>query len=298
MAATLFNRLSVWVPGVAAWVDLPFFDGDFTPPVPVHEGEWIPIPGGAPKPTGLRRTSYATTLNFRYIEDDVRSGLERQDYIWSAFYDSSGNARDVDVALWTDTTAAIDRIMLNASLSGPVRFGASTTEKHRPYSVPLRFLSLGAVGRNSDYPTTHEYELYVYGSTGAGGVPTLSTEDRFQIPMHFADKAQVAGATNLEWQHEATVPGPAASTVRLERVAITGAHRSISASSGSTTLRASNSNYASAGSGINCSVAYNATNNEATGSVDFTAGDTVYLYVTDATGDHSAINAVLYFRVL
>lgn len=226
-----------------------------------------------------------------YFVDDPVTGLELQDTIRAFMIDGSSNGRIMEMAIWTDSDANIARYYRDLNLLEWPEFGDSRTERNRQLSFVLQTANVTRYTAFSDASTPGTdgpYEKYYYGSTvtTTGGETDLISAQQYilTLPMSFGGGIQELPSANINFLQVARVPGPTGATMRLQEVIHSGtADIYTGGGLGDSVMRVSTTDHNSAGNGIDItlnSASYGGTT--ATGSVDFTAGDLIYMYPTTA----------------
>lgn len=292
---TLVNRSALYVQDTTSWIYLPPFGYEANITRNVRQ-EKHDMPFGATI-IQSRVAGWNIDVSGIYKETSPSAGMLFQDALRAAFFDDDLNSRLVDIQCWADSTGSIKRTYRNCQLDGDVEFsraGARTQSIGTfNFSLVSRLTAPYASVTGSITAPEGPYEAYLYN----GNAEAVATVSYNSIDIAFMGAiAEVTGATNTA-THQIEITPNMDRAVRITAIEIINC-AGMFGTTGSTTIRVSSTNYESAGSGIDATVAYNVTKvTPVQGSFTVIAGAKIYVYIT-AAGNHLSPQVRIHTEVL
>lgn len=246
-----------------------------------------PVPFANPQFIYGRKNGIEIAVSALYKGSTLSAALQFEETLNSALFDSGFKPRKIDFCRWYDSDSVVKGIYRSLYCASGPAFDNVRHNKFRSFSFSLQGLdpAVYTTGSAGTKPGASPYELLYPGNTG--GTPAVPLSQIFVISAYFSDLIEVTGAGNVDrMQKIFTMPG--SGTMHIIGLKIAGAEKQ-TGSSGSSTFKVSDANYAGAGNFISASVAYNAVNSAlASGDLEIEGGDDFYLFPT-ATGGHGGV---------
>lgn len=292
---TLINRSALYIQDTTSWVYLPPFNLDADIKRKVHMSV-DDVPFGATN-VQSRIAGWTIDVTGVYKGSSPSAGLLFQDSLRDAFFDSDGLLRLVDIQVWDDSTNSIKRVYRDCQIYGDVDFGrhGGRTASMGTYSFSLISKDTSAYSTVTGGSNAPEgpYEAYLY--NGATGASTVVSYDSIDVQFIGAIDA-AAGAGNVN-THQIEITPNMDRAVRITAIEIINC-AGMFGTTGTTTIRVSDTNYASDGNYIDVSIDYDETKaTPAQGSISIAAQSKIYVYPT-AAGNHLSPQVRLHMEVL
>lgn len=305
---TLINRAAINQPAaVTPWMHLPPYGPRLITVAPIVRASHPPIPLFATGAMGIgkienKQHGYEIDINGRYVFSTPQEGLLWQQNLEEHLRDSVGEAYTLDVCDWFDDSSTVKFIYRNCEVvDGPTFSLGGSRNTARSMDYHMRFISLAPyrydTAANATRPGAGAYEgiLYTTGTPGtppAGGeIVVTITQSTRQVVIDFPGVMDLVTDVNNQVYSQKKIWFHALSAVTVRNLQIIGG---VAPGSGTTTIRGSTTDYASAGSGQDISALAAATTSAAVnaGEITIAANGYLYLYVT-AAGSHEGLQVAV-----
>lgn len=278
----LINRAALYNPTSETWFYLPPFGPLQVEAVPMTARQVYEVPLGGFQEHN-RQYGWEIGISGQFVEDSPLAGLIIRDAFYSALIGGDGNAKTLDLQVYDDGSTTTKQVFRNVTLAEDIEFDSPRSARWGSFQFKLHTPTVAryyTVTGDINAPAG-PYEAFLYnGDVDNMSSITISRSDRSVVVGFPGTITAATDASNADLQQIALTLDPV-KDMQVTGVKIVGAAQY--GSVGSTTVRVSDSSYATAGNGIDASAAYNASSGtRATGSLSITAGSTAYVYVTAA----------------
>lgn len=307
---TLIDRVAMMTVDDSAWLALPPWGLYVPPPRILSSVVFDPIYHYAEGSPGFnssenRQMGFRIPVSGRYVYDTPAEGLAFQWALRNKLRSSDGEAREIDFCRWVDSSETYMEVFRKCEVEEDVDFETLRAgDRAGDYRFVLRSMYAKGFADASDgsLPATNDYEAYYYsgdigGAAGTEAEVTVETRDVGWIPIEFPGLVNaVTNASNLGSRQRSFILS-ADYDVKVLGIQIIAATPVDEDAAGSTIVRASDTSYATAGNGIQATLAAGAMVSASRTAGEFTvsAGSRLYVYIPSggAGGGHGDVMALV-----
>ena len=297
---TLVNRAALFCDDISpTWLHLhPYGPLDITER-PLTSVDHRLVPHFAAGSAGMANVynhqhGWVIDVNGRYVFATPAEGLVWEDSLRNHMRNSStGAARDVEILAWLDDAGSIKRVFRSCRLSSDPVFTRNAMNSKRIADYSFQLTSMNptryAVATDTSTPTAGDFESILYTTASSGAAPVGTTISitiihNSRIVVTFDHLVDAVASANTVHFTQRKIWFNATTAVTCKNFQIIGCN---SEGDATTTIRSSTTDYSSAGTSQDVSVAASASVSASvnTGSVPIAANGYLYTYIT-AAGNH------------